>query len=182
MAVNPVGRTDVKTPMCARILTLRYDPLLDAFDEGPLGDFLKDRRVIGLRDHFFLTEAGPRLVLVLRYEPHEEVEGPGREPGEKKKANSEKWRELLTPADLPLFNTLREWRRERAHRDGVPPYVICTNKQLALLVRARPQSLAKIGEVEGFGKGKIERFGVEMLAFLREEPAQTAQPESGNDE
>ncbi len=166
-------------------MTLRYDPVLDAFDEAVLGDFLKSRRLLGLRDHFFLTEGGPRLALVLRYEPREEFEGPAKAASAqnlKGKGKSEKWRELLAPEDLPVFNTLREWRRERAHRDGVPPYVICSNHQLALLVKARPGTLAKLGEVEGFGKGKIERYGREMLAILHSEKGEgEAATGDGND-
>jgi superfamily II DNA helicase RecQ len=46
---------------------------------------------------------------------------------------------------MPLFNQLREWRRERCKRDGVPPYIVCTNKQLAQMAVQRPQT--KPGEL-----------------------------------
>ena len=62
---------------------------------------------------------------------------------------------------------------ERAKRDGVPPYLICTNKQLAAMVNARPGSLSKLGAVDGIGKAKLENYGQELLALLarpRSEP------------
>jgi len=46
-----------------RILTLRYDPVLDAFDETRLQELVKANRVLAVRDHFFETESGPRLAL-----------------------------------------------------------------------------------------------------------------------
>jgi superfamily II DNA helicase RecQ len=69
-------------------------------------------------------------------------------------------------AELPLFNALRDWCAERSKRDGVPPYVICTNRQCAAMVKARPQSLSKLAEIEGFGKAKLEKYGQEILALL----------------
>jgi hypothetical protein len=51
---------------------------------------------------------------------------------------------MVSEADLPLFNTLRDWRLERSKQKGVPPYVICTNRQLAATVQARPQSLVNL--------------------------------------
>ncbi len=60
---------------------------------------------------------------------------------------------------MPLFNALRDWRAERSKRDGVPPYLICTNKQLVAMIKARPRSLGKLGEIEGIGKAKLEKYG-----------------------
>ena len=41
----------------------------------------------------------------------------------------ESWRESLAKEDWPLFNTLRDWRAECAKAEGIPPYVICNNRQ-----------------------------------------------------
>ena len=48
----------------------------------------------------------------------------------------------------------------------MPPYVICTNKMFAALVKARPQSLTQLGNIEHFGKAKLEKYGRELLAIL----------------
>jgi hypothetical protein len=57
----------------------------------------------------------------------------------------------LTEADLPLFETLRAWRSERCKQEGIPPYVICNNRQLAAVAKARPPTLAALGRIDGFG-------------------------------
>ena len=78
----------------------------------------------------------------------------------------ESWRDLLSEVDWPLFNALRGWRGDRAKKEGIPPYVICNNRQLAELVKARPTTLAGLGEVEGIGEAKLKKYGKEILALL----------------
>ncbi len=150
--------------MKLRVLTLPFDAELGRFDDEPVQRLLADKDLIAARDHFFAHQGRPYLALVLTYC------GNGAPPaagGAKKAKRRESWRDLLDPAELPLFNTLREWRTQKAKDDGIPPYVICNNRQLAEVVRVRPQHLAKLGEIEGFGAAKLKRYGAEMLRFLR---------------
>ena len=134
--------------MHVRIFTLQFDDLLGGFDDAPLQNFIRDKEVIAIRDHFFTREWRPFLALVVTYNL---MRPPDPTDNEKrgKKAVDAAWRSMLSPEDYPLFNTLREWRSERCKEDGIPPYVICTNKQLAAMVKQMPQSLAGLGEIEG---------------------------------
>ena len=143
--------------MLARVLTLRFDPALEAFDDGPLREFLKAREAIVVREHFFVRNHVPYLAILVTYA----LAPPGSAPavGGQAKDWESGWRSQLSEGDLPLFNALREWRAERASREGVPPYLVCTNKQLAAIVNARPQSLTKLGAIDGIGKAKLETYG-----------------------
>lgn len=77
-----------------------------------------------------------------------------------------------------MFNALRDWRAEQAKEDGVPPYIICTNKQLGAIVKARPGSLSQLGEIDGIGKAKIEKYGQIILGMLvSEQYAETVTPD-----
>ena len=149
--------------MPARVVTLRFDPVLEAFDDGPLQGLLRAKDVLTIRDHFFIRNEVPYLAVVVTNslppplaEPAVSGKGRGRDSS---------WRAQVSEEDLPLFNALRDWRAERARRDGVPPYVICTNKQLAAMVNARPGSLSGLGAIEGIGKAKLDNYGQELLAF-----------------
>jgi ATP-dependent DNA helicase RecQ len=82
--------------------------------------------------------------------------------------------ELPEDADRPLFATLRAWRNEQARKDGVPPYVLFTNAELARIVRARPASLNALGALQGIGPGKVARYGAAILAELHGPPAASA--------
>lgn len=71
---------------------------------------------------------------------------------------------------------------ERAKADGIPPYVICNNRQLAEVVRVRPDTLTALGAIEGFGEAKLKRYGKALLALVAGAPAgQPDPPEEAGD-
>ena len=84
----------------------------------------------------------------------------------------------MAEADWPLFNTLRDWRGERCKAEGIPPYVICNNQQLAEVVKARPTTLAALGAIEGFREAKLKKYGKALLALVAGEPP--PEPEAGD--
>ena len=151
--------------MYVRILTLRFNAALGAFDETPLQEFVKDKHLLSIRDHFFTRHEVPYLALVLTYEQQEK----GAASAKNSKTADESWRKMIQEPDLPLFNTLRNWRAERARKDGIPPYIICTNRQLAEIVNLKPQSLAGFQRIDGFGNKKGEKYGKPMLSIFRTE-------------
>ena len=69
-------------------------------------------------------------------------------------------------ADAKLFEALKGWRRETAHTNGVPPYVIFHDATLAEMVRAKPSDLVALGRVSGIGEAKLKKYGAEVLAVL----------------
>ena len=66
----------------------------------------------------------------------------------------------------PLFEALREWRRERAREQGVPPYVIFHDSTLRAVAALKPTSLSALSEIEGIGDTKLERHGESLLTAL----------------
>ena len=72
-------------------------------------------------------------------------------------------------ADLPhdpLFEALRDWRRDRAKEQGVPPYVIFHDSTLREVAARKPASLVELSAIEGIGDTKLERHGESLLAAL----------------
>ena len=155
--------------MLIRVITLRFSIAMDGFDDTPLTEFIKDKSVVSLREHFFIRNETPYLVVVIIYDPVQEirpVNNAGGSSGSKNKRD-ESWRTLLSDKDMPLFDTLRSWRSERCKKEGIPPYVICNNKQLAGVVKTCPQSIAALMQIDGIGKVKAEKYGQEILALLK---------------
>ena len=72
------------------------------------------------------------------------------------------------PADAPLFEALRAWRRERAAEQHVPPYVIFHDATLAAIARQRPAGADALATVSGVGQKKLERYGADVLRIVRE--------------
>ncbi|MFG1423388.1 DNA helicase RecQ [Roseixanthobacter liquoris] len=75
---------------------------------------------------------------------------------------------LSDPHDEALYQKLRALRLELARAQGVPPYVIFHDTTLMEIARARPRSLAGLGDVSGVGEAKLERYGPQFLKAVRE--------------
>ncbi len=145
-------------------MTLHFDAVSGSFDDTPLRDFLKDKVVHTIRDHFFTRQDVPYLAVIVTYTlPSPETPSPMTPPTKQQQGS---WRDLVTDAEVPLFNTLRDWRLERSKQEGVPPYVICNNRQLAAIVKARPPSLSRLADIQGFGKAKVDKYGRDILGLV----------------
>ena len=74
----------------------------------------------------------------------------------------------VNPVGNPLFEALRELRRELAQEAGLPPYVIFHDATLREMATSRPASLAALGEVSGVGSRKLEAYGDAFLSLIRQ--------------
>jgi ATP-dependent DNA helicase RecQ len=66
----------------------------------------------------------------------------------------------------PMFEALREVRREIAAAAGVPPYVVFHDVTLRGIAEARPRTLAEMSRIQGVGEAKLLRYGDAMLAAV----------------
>ncbi len=74
----------------------------------------------------------------------------------------------LAPADEALFQLLRRWRADTAREQAVPAYVILHDKTLRELAEVRPVSHGLLAGITGMGSAKIEHYGEELLALIRD--------------
>ncbi|MGI4727545.1 MAG: HRDC domain-containing protein, partial [Janthinobacterium lividum] len=65
-----------------------------------------------------------------------------------------------------LFNALRSWRNRLAEEKSVPAYVILHQKVLESLVENLPATLTELEMIKGIGKGKVDQYGEEILAYI----------------
>ena len=88
--------------MLARVITLRFDAVIGSFDDGPLREFLKDKEVLSIRDHFFVKNEVPYLTVLVTYYPHRpETTTPAMPRNQQPDGAS--WRTLVTEAELHPF-------------------------------------------------------------------------------
>lgn len=114
-----------------------------------------------------LAEEG-RLELALRASevaPSEPKES-GAEPRKKRKPAGPEL--VLTPEEKRLVKALKGWRLGLANTQRVPAYMICPDRTLEHLARARPETLEALADIYGLGESKIKKFGEELLRALRE--------------
>ena len=74
----------------------------------------------------------------------------------------------LSTEDNELFQLLRRWRSDTAKEQAVPAYVILHDKTLRELAEVRPISYGLLASITGMGSAKIEHYGDELLALIRE--------------
>ena len=154
------------------LVTLALDPTSGAFPSSPLEGI--DGEVISVVEHFFHHGGLPHLLLVVHHRP---ASGPGRP--KKTRGRPPSPRDELAEPERELFDRLRAWRAGRAQADGVPPYVLLTNRQLADLARTRPATRKGMRDIVGIGEAKANKLGAEVLAVIHAEvaPAGTAPEE-----
>ena len=116
------------------------------------------------RRHLYLTwpadvRAGPS--------PFLEELGVRRRPEPARRATERAPSEGRNPSPGgPVFDALREWRRDRAKADGVPAYVVFHDSTLAQIAERRPRDRSDLVEIPGIGPAKLERYADDLLAVL----------------
>jgi len=74
----------------------------------------------------------------------------------------------ISARDAPVFESLRSLRASLAREQNLPAYVIFHDATLRAMATQRPQNLKELGQINGVGVSKLERYGEQMLAVLRE--------------
>ena len=72
----------------------------------------------------------------------------------------------LSERDRALFEALRDWRRETARDNGVPPYVIFHDKTLRAIAIERPADQATLTAMPGVGAKKADRYAEAVAAVI----------------
>jgi ATP-dependent DNA helicase RecQ len=69
----------------------------------------------------------------------------------------------------PLFQQLRMLRKRLADDQGVPAYIVFSDKVLWDMIEIRPSTLGQMLDVPGVGPAKLERYGEAFLRALSED-------------
>jgi ATP-dependent DNA helicase RecQ len=74
--------------------------------------------------------------------------------------------EIFDASEQELFEALRKHRLEVARLEGVPPYVVASDRTLREIVRDRPGNVSELHEIHGIGATKAERYGQGLLEVV----------------
>ena len=108
-----------------------------------------------------------------------------REPERQTVRRSRKSTDTLTKAGYELFDVLRKLRLTIAREEGVPPYIIFSDKTLIDMSAKVPRDRAAMLRVSGVGEAKCDKYGDRFMeaiaAFLADRPdAVTSIKENGD--
>ncbi len=92
-------------------------------------------------------------------------EDPKRPAVASRKAASDR---VIADEDLSLWEALRACRQALASEHNVPAYVIFHDKTLHEMLARRPRTAAEMLDISGVGQAKLDRYGDQFLAILRD--------------
>ena len=138
-----------------------------------LNHFCAEQRVVNVDKQFVSDGERSFWALCVCY-----LDGPGG-PIAARKGKID-YRETLNEQDFALFAKLRALRKTLAEQEGVPAYALFTNEQLAAMVQKRVTSKAALGDIEGVGTARVEKYGDAFLSVLLEGAGNNApKPDTG---
>jgi ATP-dependent exoDNAse (exonuclease V) alpha subunit len=68
--------------------------------------------------------------------------------------------------DEKLLEKLKNWRIQKAQANGIPAYMVAHNTALEALATIKPVTPQQLIVVPGFGKMKVEKYGLEIISII----------------
>ncbi|MBR1640675.1 MAG: HRDC domain-containing protein [Treponema sp.] len=135
--------------------------------EENLNVFLRTHRIVSVRSEFVSGETPAWCILVEYVQQNE---------SDSKSSGKVDYMKILSPDEFALFSKLRNLRKELAAKDGVPPFVVFTDEQLASIIKQNPTDLGKLSAIQGIGQTKAEKYGNAVLKAIQEQNEAGKQP------
>jgi len=153
----------------ARILTIGWDSAAGMFDDSVLRRYLADREVLRAEPQFFVHRGKPYWTVYLETTLLQGAEArtagaDGRQ--EQRAAALDAVLSELDEVQRARYQRLLQWRRETAALEGVPPFVLCDNRQAVELARSAPATMQALAAVKGFGPKRVKKHGRQILEVL----------------
>ncbi len=138
-----------------KVITIQFNRNIRGFDEGILNNFLTGKHVKSYKAEFFSDGEEKYWTVFVEYDSVFE------------KKEIQKPDDGLDETQKVLFERLRQWRKERAEKEGIPVYIIGTNNEFVNIVKTAPKSLEALSNIKGFGKSKVEKYGKEIIEIIK---------------
>lgn len=132
--------------------------------EVELNRFLATHRIAGVERQLIVDGAASLWAICVTWIDGEVPAA----PADTAKRGRIDYREILAADEFALYDRLRSLRKQQAEAEGLPPFAVFTNEQLADMIRQRVTTPAGLAAIEGIGEARLSRYGTPFLALLRE--------------
>jgi superfamily II DNA helicase RecQ len=140
-----------------KIFTIPFLEDSEVFYEDTINQYLLNKKVNSIKAEFF--KCREKFYWTIFVDSDTVVHGKKREEADKPAIKLDEQDELL-------LKRLKEWRKERAAKEGIPVYIIANNAQLLQIIELKPVSKETLKKVKGYGKKKIEQYGDDILKIV----------------
>lgn len=128
-----------------------FDEDKGQIEDGPFQKLQERTRIKQVQASFFQSKGGQAFwTLFVEYEEFTEHKAVSK----------------LTEKQGWMYNQIRSWRNMKAEEDGIAPYVIANNRQVEQMALMETPTLEALASIKGFGAGKTEKYGKDLLAFM----------------
>ena len=67
-----------------------------------------------------------------------------------------------------LFMIIKNWRRERAYKEKIKPYIIFSDATIIEIVNKQPKDIHELMNIRGIGEKKINKYGTDIINLIKE--------------
>jgi superfamily II DNA helicase RecQ len=135
--------------------------------EEELNQFLSSYRIASVERHLVAVSGGAQWCIAVDWLQADRTASASTGAGTTGKRGRLDYKQLLEPEDFSVFSALREVRKQIGETESIPLYAIMTNEQLAEMARRRPTTPQALGQIDGVGEAKVEKYGTRLLAAVR---------------
>jgi superfamily II DNA helicase RecQ len=146
-----------------KIFTIPFSKSSETFFEDDLNQFLLNKKVNSIKAEFFKNRENFYWTVFIDCDT---VIAGIKDKKEKEIAKPDQPHIQLDEKDELLLKRLKEWRKQRAEKEGIPVYIIATNAQLMQMIQLKPRSKEALKQIKGCGKKKIEKYGDDVLKIV----------------
>jgi len=161
-----------------KVITLKFEDRLEGFDDSLLSTAVSGKEIIAWKCELIERKNRPYWSILLEYHLLDDSE---THAVSKSKVKHEGYKSILSEGDWPFFERLREWRKEKSKEEGIPPFIIFTNTQLAKIAVTRPISLNALQGIKGIGEAKRKKYGKKVLSIVSVDNNRSTQNDEGDE-
>jgi len=124
-----------------------------------LNKFLRTHRVLSVQKEFVSQSENSYWAVAVEFIDDQVKDSPGKSRID--------YKEVLSPEDFELFSRLRELRKSIADVEGIPPYAVFTNEQLAEMARTKVKTKSDMSKINGIGDAKMKKYADRFLGAMQ---------------
>ena len=126
-----------------------------------LNVFLRSHRVLSVKQRDFPEGWGFCVEWMDgAVEAARSASAPYQNPYQREKVD---YMKVLEPEAFKRFSEYRKRRKEISETDGVKPFVVMTDAQMAELAKMENPTKADLKKIDGFGEARAEKYGERIL-------------------
>ena len=152
------------------IITCAYDPQLGECDTTKLDQFCQEYNVLDYQGHLTIHEGLPLWTVLISYRNHKPKYLPPQKNQSRNKV--EPFRQLSVE-QRPLYNAIRQWRKQQSEQEGKPAFALLKNEQIADIVRKLPTSIKALKTIDGIGDATATKYGTSLFAIITQHQSQS---------